>query len=159
MVLLMRCAGELVCLPKCAAIPITLRVLEYEVFTVSPIKKFAFGASFAPIGLLKMFNAGGAIQTLDYQLNETRPQVELLEKPRSELEVRNQNVEETIQVSTATIRMRVHGQGEFGAYSSVKPRNCLLDCVITEFTYEAQSGLVKITLPSKCGLQDVVIEV
>jgi raffinose synthase len=42
-------------------LPVTLRPREYEVFTVVPLKRLPTGASFAPIGLIGMFNSGGAV--------------------------------------------------------------------------------------------------
>ncbi|KAI5064846.1 hypothetical protein GOP47_0019541, partial [Adiantum capillus-veneris] len=61
--------GTIHCLSKKDVLPITLKVLEYEVFTVSPIKRLGLGVSFAPIGLLSMFNSGGAIVSVTYQLD------------------------------------------------------------------------------------------
>ncbi|CAM0884170.1 unnamed protein product [Alopecurus aequalis] len=55
-------AGELVRLPRGATLPVTLKTLEYELFHVCPVRAVAPGVSFAPIGLLDMFNAGGAVE-------------------------------------------------------------------------------------------------
>ncbi|XP_061991654.1 probable galactinol--sucrose galactosyltransferase 6 [Rosa rugosa] len=59
--------GELVTLPYNAAMPISLKVLEHEIFTVSPIRVLAPGVRFAPLGLVDMYNAGGAIEDLRYE--------------------------------------------------------------------------------------------
>ncbi|XP_047079786.1 probable galactinol--sucrose galactosyltransferase 1 isoform X2 [Lolium rigidum] len=59
-------AGEVTVLPKDAALPVTLKPREYEVFTVVPLKRLANGASFAPIGLIRMFNSGGAVTEVSY---------------------------------------------------------------------------------------------
>ncbi|CAI9114715.1 OLC1v1015497C1 [Oldenlandia corymbosa var. corymbosa] len=59
-------SGKLVCLPHNAAMQISLKVLEQEIFTVTPIKNLAPGFSFAPLGLMHMYNAGGAIEGLEY---------------------------------------------------------------------------------------------
>ncbi|KAH9324700.1 hypothetical protein KI387_004878, partial [Taxus chinensis] len=53
--------GDLVRLPRGAALPITLKSRDFEVFTVVPLKELANGITFAPIGLIRMFNSGGAI--------------------------------------------------------------------------------------------------
>lgn len=53
-------------LPKDAALPVTLKPREYEVFTVVPLKRLPNGASFAPIGLIGMFNSGGAVAEVRY---------------------------------------------------------------------------------------------
>ncbi|KAJ0959776.1 hypothetical protein J5N97_000534 [Dioscorea zingiberensis] len=58
---------ELVTLPYNAAMPISLKVLEHEIFTVSPIRVLAPGVRFAPLGLVDMYNAGGAIEDLRYE--------------------------------------------------------------------------------------------
>ncbi|KAL6858889.1 hypothetical protein ACP4OV_017891 [Aristida adscensionis] len=58
--------GEVVNLPKNVSLPVTLRSREYEVFTVVPLKRLQKGASFAPIGLIRMFNSGGAVRELRY---------------------------------------------------------------------------------------------
>ncbi|XP_038699742.1 probable galactinol--sucrose galactosyltransferase 6 [Tripterygium wilfordii] len=61
-------SGELVTLPYNASLPVSLKVLEHDIFTVTPNKVIAPGFSFAPLGLINMFNAGGAIDGLEYQL-------------------------------------------------------------------------------------------
>ncbi|CAO2202353.1 unnamed protein product [Urochloa humidicola] len=58
--------GEVVYLPKNASLPVALRSREYEVFTVVPVKHLPNGASFAPIGLIGMFNSGGAVRELRF---------------------------------------------------------------------------------------------
>lgn len=49
--------------------PITLKAREFEVLTVVPIEELSDGTKFAPIGLIEMFNSGGAIK-------EVRPECE-----------------------------------------------------------------------------------
>lgn len=49
-------------LPKDASLPLTLKPREYELFTVVPLKHLPNGAAFAPIGLTRMFNSGGAVK-------------------------------------------------------------------------------------------------
>ncbi|KAL6646093.1 hypothetical protein ACP70R_017701 [Stipagrostis hirtigluma subsp. patula] len=58
--------GEVVYLPKNVSIPVTLKSREYEVYTVVPLKRLCNGASFAPLGLIRMFNSGGAVRNLAY---------------------------------------------------------------------------------------------
>ncbi|KAF3453252.1 hypothetical protein FNV43_RR03692 [Rhamnella rubrinervis] len=109
--------GEVVYVPKDASLPITLKSREYEVFTVVPVKELRNGVKFAPIGLLKMFNSGGAIKEVDYESN-----------------------------SSGTIVMRVCGCGVFGAYSSTPPRRITVDSHQQEFQYEEGSGLISLAL-------------
>lgn len=108
--------GELVCLPKGAALPITLKAREYEVFTVVPLKGLANGISFAPIGLIKMFNSGGAISAYEFDPN------------------------------TSTVYLKVRGCGDFGAYCSVRPQAVYVDSTQIGFSYEEECGLTTFTL-------------
>jgi len=57
-------AGEVVYLPKDATLPVTLKSREYEVFTIVPVKELSNDIKFGPIGLIKMFNSGGAVKEL-----------------------------------------------------------------------------------------------
>lgn len=59
--------GLLTTLQYNVAMPVSLKVLEHEVYTVTPVKIVAPGLSFAPLGLIDMFNGGGAIQGLKYE--------------------------------------------------------------------------------------------
>ncbi|OUZ99852.1 Glycosyl hydrolases 36 [Macleaya cordata] len=114
--------GEIVTLPHNAAIPISLKVLEHEIFTVSPIKVLAPGFKFAPFGLIKMFNAGGAIEGLRYQV----------ENGSSEI--------------VGTVQMEVKGCGLFGVYSSAQPRRCTVGSAVVDFSYDSSSGLLTLNL-------------
>ena len=64
---------ELINLPKNTSIPITLNAREYEVFTVVPINEMSTGSRFAPIGLVNMFNSGGAIKEVKYETEGRGP--------------------------------------------------------------------------------------
>ncbi|MBA0823469.1 hypothetical protein Goarm_020199, partial [Gossypium armourianum] len=61
-------SGELVRLPKGASVPVTLKVLEYELFHFCPVKEISNTISFAPIGLLDMFNSSGAVEKFEVQM-------------------------------------------------------------------------------------------
>lgn len=110
-------AGDLVHLPKNSSFPITLKAREYEVFTVVPIKEMSTGSKFAPIGLVSMFNSGGAIKELKYETE-----------------------------GSGIISMKVRGCGMFGAYSPVKPKRIQVDDKEVQFDYEKSSGLVTLAL-------------
>ncbi|KAF4349500.1 hypothetical protein F8388_008443 [Cannabis sativa] len=110
--------GEVVYLPKDASLPVTLKSREYEVFTMIPVKELSNGARFAPIGLTKMFNSGGAIKGVNYYDDEYSKRVE----------------------------MRVCGCGLFGAYSSTKPKRVVVDSEEMEFEYDETSRLVNVVL-------------
>lgn len=149
-------SGELVRLPKHAVLPVTLKVLEKEIYTVSPIKGLGAGVSFAPLGLIDMFNAGGAIHNLEYQ---TRQDSEICEA--TEVLGMPTNPSESGQVKTATVKMTVHGCGRFGAYSSVRPRKCLIESSACDFNYDLDSGLLTLVLetPIEGQLWNVTVEV
>ncbi|WCJ32540.1 seed imbibition 1 [Euphorbia peplus] len=109
--------GEVTYVPKDAAMPITLKSREYEVFTIIPVKELGNGAKFAPIGLIKMFNSGGAVKELRYESEKD-----------------------------AAVGMKVCGCGLFGAYSSSRPKRITVDMEEVAFEYEEGCGLVTIEL-------------
>ncbi|PIN09995.1 Galactinol--sucrose galactosyltransferase [Handroanthus impetiginosus] len=113
-------SSVLTTLPYNVALPVSLKVLEHEIFTITPVKILASGISFAPIGLIDMFNAGGAIEGLKYDLKESEV--------------------------VAVVSMEVKGCGRFGAYSSTKPRKCTVGSSAVEFEYDSASGLVTLNL-------------
>lgn len=98
--------------------PVHLKPREYEVFTVVPVKQLSSGASFAPVGLVNMYNSGGAIKDLKYESDNKPGEVE----------------------------MKVRGCGIFGAYSSVRPERIVIDLKEVEFMHEDNSGLITLTL-------------
>ncbi|PWZ53375.1 putative galactinol--sucrose galactosyltransferase 1 [Zea mays] len=108
--------GEVVCLPKNALLPVTLRSREYEVFTVVPLKHLPNGASFAAIGLLGMFNSGGAVRELRFDGED------------------------------ADVELRVRGSGTVGAYSSTKPTCVAVDSKAVGFSYDGTCGLISFEL-------------
>ncbi|KAH6822825.1 seed imbibition 1 [Perilla frutescens var. hirtella] len=115
--------GKLVNLGASASEPIQLKGREYEVFTVAAVRRLSNGAAFAPIGLIKMFNSGGALKHVDYESKKA-----------------------------GNVGIRVRGCGTFGAYSSVRPKGIIRDEVrVEEFDYEQSSGLLTLTLPVTCA--------
>lgn len=58
--------GAIATLPYNVAMPVSLKVLEHEIYTVTPVKVLAPACAFAPLGLLDMFNGGGAVEALEY---------------------------------------------------------------------------------------------
>ncbi|XP_023734016.1 probable galactinol--sucrose galactosyltransferase 6 [Lactuca sativa] len=112
--------GDLIALPNNDVIPVSLNVLEYEVFTVTPIKVLGLGLGFAPLGLIDMFNGGGAIDDLKYLIESGG--------------------------SSAVVEMKVKGCGRFGAYSMTEPRKCMVGPSEIEFVYDSRSGLVHLNL-------------
>ncbi|KAJ8536536.1 hypothetical protein K7X08_034937 [Anisodus acutangulus] len=56
-------SGSLSRFPKEGKIQVSLSTLECEIFTISPVKVY-YSHHFAPIGLIDMYNSGGAIECL-----------------------------------------------------------------------------------------------
>ncbi|KAK7244614.1 hypothetical protein RIF29_39438 [Crotalaria pallida] len=123
-------SGELIRLPKGVSVPVTLKVLEYELFHFCPIQEIAPSLSFAPIGLLDMFNTGGAVE-------------QILIHRASELT----NDVSSNRTTTATIALRVRGSGRFGVYSSQHPLKCVVGGNETNFTYDSEIGLTTFSIP------------
>ncbi|KAG6405214.1 hypothetical protein SASPL_132800 [Salvia splendens] len=109
--------GDVVYLAKNASLPITLKTREYEVFTVVPVRELSNGAAFAPVGLTKMFNSGGAIKGLKYEAEKA-----------------------------GSVEMEVRGCGTFGAYSSLRPKRIEVEAQEVEFEYEEASGFITFAL-------------
>ncbi|XP_072951405.1 probable galactinol--sucrose galactosyltransferase 2 [Typha angustifolia] len=131
-------SGELVRLPKDATLPITLKVLEYELLHICPIKVITSNISFAPIGLLDMFNSGGAVEQFDVLRSSNNED----ENYNDSTSVGSEN-----RAATATLLLKVRGCGRFGAYSSQKPHRCTLDSSDVEFSYDSVTGLVTVNIP------------
>ncbi|XP_052175476.1 probable galactinol--sucrose galactosyltransferase 2 [Diospyros lotus] len=136
-------SGELIRLPKGASIPVTLKVLEYELFHFCPLKMIAANISFAPIGLLDMFNTGGALEEFEIRMaSGNKP--ELFDgEVASELatllsETRSPN---------AAVGLKVRGCGRIGAYSSQRPLKCKLAGAEVAFEHEPATGLLTFTIP------------
>ncbi|TQD89860.1 hypothetical protein C1H46_024562 [Malus baccata] len=128
-------SGEVLRLPKGASVPVTLKVLDYEVFHFCPLKEITSDVSFAPIGLLDMFNSSAAVEEVEIHLASDK-------KP----ELSNGEVSEN-RSPTATIGLKTRGCGRFGAYCSRRPLKCTVDNAETNFEYDSASGLTTITIP------------
>ncbi|MQL78327.1 hypothetical protein Taro_010769 [Colocasia esculenta] len=109
--------GEVVYLPHNVSLPVTLRPREYEVFTVVPVKKLSNGTSFAPVGLIKMFNSGGSIKELKHE-----------------------------SARAATVEIKARGCGTFRAYSSTEPKRIMVDNTEVPFTYDEQRAFITLEL-------------
>ncbi|KAI7728561.1 hypothetical protein M8C21_001079 [Ambrosia artemisiifolia] len=114
---------DLIVLPHDASLPLSLHVLEHEIFTVTPIKDLGSGLSFGPLGLIDMFNSGGAIDGLEY----------------------------AVESGLVVVSMMVKGCGRFGAYSRTKPKRCMVGPSEVEFAHDLDSGLVVMNLSHMPG--------
>ncbi|XP_047317130.1 probable galactinol--sucrose galactosyltransferase 2 [Impatiens glandulifera] len=120
-------SGDLIRLGKGESLPVKLKVLEYEVFHFCPLKEISESVFFAPVGLLDMFNSGGAVEEFDDNAN-----------PVSRI---NQ------ETWTKTVALTVRGCGRFGAYSSRRPHKCSLDDIEIGFEYDNDRGLLTVSIP------------
>ncbi|KAL9255683.1 putative galactinol--sucrose galactosyltransferase 2 [Drosera capensis] len=136
-------SGELIRLPKEAVVPVTLKVLEFEVFHLCPLKEITSNISFAPIGLLDMFNTGGAVEQFDVKLESTNQAAFFDGEVASEQTIPLSD----IRAPSTTITLKVRGAGRFGAYSSQRPLKCTVDGTDTSFEYDSATGLMTLILP------------
>ncbi|CAN1178320.1 Probable galactinol--sucrose galactosyltransferase 6 [Linum perenne] len=130
-------SARLTTLPYNGSLSVSLKVLEFNVYTVVPIKVLGQGVSFAPLGLIDMFNGGGAIQGLKYEVGGDGEWV-------------------------GKVWMEVKGCGKVGAYCSAKPKRCSVDSCPVEFEYEPCSGLVTFgleKLPKEGKLHGIEVEI
>ncbi|CAK9177167.1 unnamed protein product [Ilex paraguariensis] len=102
--------GTLSRLPVQESFTITLNTLQCDVFTVSPIKVYHQKIKFAPIGLINMYNAGGAIRAVEVSKDS----------------------------SNRRIVIKGRGAGLFGAYSDPKPKFCSVNSQEHEFKYRSE---------------------
>ncbi|XP_043704808.1 probable galactinol--sucrose galactosyltransferase 2 isoform X1 [Telopea speciosissima] len=112
-------SGSLSQLPRKGIAEVSLGVLQCEIYTISPIREYNQNVHFAPIGLINMYNSGGAVEALNC-VNDP---------------------------SGCTIKIKGKGCGRFGAYSSTKPKYCLVDANKEEFDYNADDQLLTLKLP------------
>ncbi|KAI9108787.1 hypothetical protein K1719_020092 [Acacia pycnantha] len=121
-------AGLLYKLPLKGKLEVSLETLKCEIYTVSPIRVFGNDIQFAPIGLLDMYNSGGAVEALD----------------------------SAIDVSECIIKIKARGyDGRFGAYSSISPKLCTVDLKKKDFSYSAENKLLTIELEGQGNLRDI----
>eukprot|EP00850_Spirogloea_muscicola_P024058 SM000430S15905 [mRNA] locus=s430:25035:31120:- [translate_table: standard] len=137
--------GELIRLVKGAALPLTLGVLEYELFTIAPIKVASQGLAFAPIGLVSMFNSGGAIDSIEYQDLVHAPCTPERHESKDQLCLELQALDAS--PPELGVDMLVRGSGNFVVYSTRKPRKCILDGSGVDMIYDSASCRVTMTLP------------
>ncbi|XP_061373681.1 probable galactinol--sucrose galactosyltransferase 2 [Gastrolobium bilobum] len=136
-------SGQVIRLPKGVAVPVTLKVLEFELFHFCPIYEIARSISFAAIGLLDMFNAGGAVEQVEiHRASDNKVETfdgEVLSELATPLS--------SNRAATATIALRVRGRGRFGVYSSQPPLKCVVGGTQTDFNYDSETGLTTFSIP------------
>ncbi|KAE9458195.1 hypothetical protein C3L33_09900, partial [Rhododendron williamsianum] len=104
-----------------------LRVYSFSHLNSSHV--FSEGIHFAPLGLIDMYNSRGAIETLSC----------------------------TSEPPGCKIKIKAQGCGRFGAYSDSEPRYYKVDTKEMEFTYNANDGLLTVTLDDDCNFREIEI--
>lgn len=122
----------------------TLKVLEFELFHFCPLKEITNNISFAPIGLLDMFNTGGALEQFEVHLASDKKPEPFDGEASSELTTALSDHRS----ATATIAVEVRGCGRFGAYSSQRPLKCRVGSTESNFDYDSTTGLLTLTIPT-----------
>ncbi|XP_015879986.2 probable galactinol--sucrose galactosyltransferase 2 [Ziziphus jujuba] len=121
--------GSLSRISKEESFDITLKTLECDVLTVSPIKAYTKDIEFAPIGLLNMYNSGGAVESIDFFRGS----------------------------SNSEIHIKGRGGGSFGAYSRTKPKSCSLNSKDEGFNFKSEENLLTVTIPENSIYWDITL--
>ncbi|XP_022716287.1 probable galactinol--sucrose galactosyltransferase 2 isoform X2 [Durio zibethinus] len=116
-------------LPMEGSLNVALKVLECDVFSVSPIKVYDEEIEFAAIGLMNMYNSGGALETVE-SLGDS---------------------------SGCKIHVKGRGAGCFGAYSNTKPKSCSINLKDEAFNFNGHDNLLTITIPATVNSWDIAI--
>ncbi|CAM0904155.1 unnamed protein product [Alopecurus aequalis] len=118
-------------LQKNQSLEVSLCTMNCEIYTVSPIKVIGGAIQFAPLGLINMFNSGGALDSIAGMVDS----------------------------SATTVEIKCRGPGRFGGYSSARPALCRVDAHDVEFSY-SDDGLLAFDLtdvPSVSNLRSIEI--
>jgi raffinose synthase len=107
---------------------------------ISPLQQQA-GISFAPLGLVEMFNGGGSVQSYAMQPRQQRPAA----------------VAAVADGPAAVAAMQVRGCGRFLAYSSAKPKAVLLNLTPHNFSWDEYTCRLEFEVPQHS--EDLMCEV
>lgn len=106
---------------------VNLKTLQCDVFTVAPIKTYSQETQFAAIGLINMYNSGGAIEAI---IGES---------------------------SCNKIRIRGRGEGIFGAYMSLEPQFCYVNMEEVQFKFSSEEHFLTVDVPTGTNSWDIDI--
>lgn len=120
--------GTVFRMPMDGSLNVALQVLECDVFTISPIKVYSEEVEFAAIGLMNMYNSGGAVESVESLSGDRKIHV----KGRG-------------------------GGGLFGAYSNKKPKSCSINLKDEAFDFNGQNNLLSLTIPATFNRWDIAI--
>ncbi|XP_059667205.1 probable galactinol--sucrose galactosyltransferase 2 [Cornus florida] len=122
-------SGSLTRLGKQESMEVTLKTLHCDVLTVSPIKVYNPNIQFAPIGLINMYNSGGAVESIEVSKDS----------------------------STCRISVKGRGAGCFGAFSDPKPKFCSLNFKEEGFNYKSEYHLLTLTIPTDTSSWEITV--
>ncbi|KAL3519245.1 hypothetical protein ACH5RR_017394 [Cinchona calisaya] len=108
---------------------VTLGTLQCNIFTVSPIKVYGRKIEFAPVGLINMYNSGGAVDAIEVITTS----------------------------SDFGIIIKGRGPGIFGAYSNAKPKYCSVNSKDEIFEFRIEDHLLTIPISSGTNLWDIAV--
>ncbi|GFQ05983.1 probable galactinol--sucrose galactosyltransferase 2 [Phtheirospermum japonicum] len=123
-------SGSLSRVPMHGKLNVTLKTLQCDVFTVSPIKVYHKEIKFAPLGLINMYNSGGATNA-----------VEIIDDS-----------------SCNGIRIKGRGEGVFGAYSSLEPRICYVNSMEVNSKFSKDQHLLTVDVgPTGTSSWEIIV--
>ncbi|CAA3028949.1 probable galactinol--sucrose galactosyltransferase 2 [Olea europaea subsp. europaea] len=123
-------SGSISRLPMHGKLGITLKTLQCDIFTVSPIKFYHQKVHFAPIGLVNMYNSGGAVEAIEVSDDS----------------------------SCYGVQIKGRGAGIFGAYSDIKPNFCSVNNIReAEFDYRSEKHFLTVSIPTGTNAWDVTV--
>jgi len=134
--------------------PTTLEHSEYEIFTVVPIQKYYYNIkddndnviiSWAPIGLVNMFNSGGALQDVE-PIRRDDDETTTSFVDNTILSEEESNNKKKYNIST---RFKCRGPGQFVAYCQPIPQKVLLLDNLLSFSYDDANGKLSFDLPKE----------
>ncbi|KAL6992930.1 galactinol--sucrose galactosyltransferase [Sarracenia purpurea var. burkii] len=116
-------AGSVSRLSSQQSFGVTLKVLQCDVFTVSPIKVYNQKIHFAPLGLIDMYNSGGAVDAMKFSKD----------------------------LSICRISIKGRGAGRFGAYSDRRPKFCYVNSREEGFNFRSEDNLLTTIIPCEAN--------
>ncbi|KAK4752348.1 hypothetical protein SAY87_021146 [Trapa incisa] len=125
-------SGSLCRLSKYSSMEVVLGVLQCDVLTFSPIKVYDQKVEFAPIGLINMYNAGGAVETVE-------------------------SCNEVGSSSNPQLRIKGRGSGTLGAFSDARPKSCFINSEEGSFEFSQEDNLLTVRIPARTISWDIVL--
>ncbi|CAA2998304.1 probable galactinol--sucrose galactosyltransferase 2 isoform X2 [Olea europaea subsp. europaea] len=124
-------SSEVVLTKRCLLL-VTLKVLEYELYHFCLVIDITPNISFAPIGLLNMFNSSGAVEHCKVHLTSQKVPEHFDE------EVASDEPLSADRLPQATVFLKVRGAGLSGVYCSQRPLKCTVANTETSLSMKLQ---------------------